>query len=110
MNLGSGSVRETSLSRNDIPGPGTYSKTVKPLGSDVPQYSFRGKFRESEPNNLPGPGQYDQDHASVSPSYKIGKASRNVEVYSNPVGPGAYDQGTKIGSGGPKYSMANKTL
>jgi Sperm-tail PG-rich repeat len=74
-------------------------------------YSFRGKIKEKEPNNLPGPGQYDyQDRSSVSPSFKIGNASRNVEVYSNPVGPGAYDNASKIGSAGPKYSMGNKTV
>lgn len=80
------------------------------MGSDVPMYSFRGKIREREPSDMPGPGQYDQDRASVSPSFKIGNAPRNVEPYSNPVGPGAYDNTTKIGSSGPKYSMGNKTL
>ena len=39
----------------------------------------------------------------------MGKASRNVEVYSNPVGPGTYDLPTKIGTAGPKYSLGNKT-
>jgi hypothetical protein len=60
---------------------------------------------------LPGPGQYEQqDRTSVSPNFKIGNASRNVEAFSNPVGPGAYDNVAKIGSSGPKYSMGNKTV
>ena len=39
----------------------------------------------------------------------MSRASRTINVDSNPVGPGAYDQHSKIGTGGPKYSLGNKT-
>ena len=59
VNISSGPTREGSISRDGIPGPGAYSNTIKALGSDVPQYSFRGKIKEKDPNDLPGPGHYD---------------------------------------------------
>lgn len=62
---------------------------------------------------MPGPGHYDQDLDITrfnSPGQKIGNASRSMNVSTNPVGPGAYDQHSKIGTDGPKYSIGNKTM
>ncbi len=61
LDFGSGGIRDGSLSMDQNPGPGTYSNTIRPIGSDVPQYSFRGKLKERDPNDMPGPGHYDYD-------------------------------------------------
>ena len=61
MDFGSGAQRDIYLVKDQNPGPGTYSNTIKAIGSDVPKFSFKGKIKERDPIDAPGPGHYDQD-------------------------------------------------
>jgi hypothetical protein len=47
------------LSKDYIPGPGTYNQHIKLIGSDSPMISIKGKGKSERIQNVPGPGQYD---------------------------------------------------
>lgn len=68
------SQRGDIVSREEIekPGPGSYPEGKK-FGEGIPTYSIRGKPNDQRPNDVPGPGQYNDKSDAIkyqSPSYK----------------------------------------
>ena len=71
-------------------------------------------INEINRDNIPGPGQYDVQNASVSvtknePAFSLGTGSRsdlaNFKEHKNKPGPGAYQQEIDMKKSAPKYGF-----
>lgn len=90
------------------PGPGAYE--IPNRAVEGPQFSIKGRDEKSNKNNLPGPGQYNQDISikDRSPAFSIGTSAKidKGRILENP-GPGAYD--TRDKDTGPKWGFGSET-
>lgn len=66
------------------PGPGEYSSPKK-FGDDAKGFSIRGRPRDIQGNDRPGPGSYSPDHSIVKDktiSYRMDPNSKRAEIVS----------------------------
>ena len=85
-------TKPTEKLPEQTPGPSDY-QTSKPLGSNVPKYTFHGPkgdrlYRSIQ--NTPGPADYDQRTPSNSPRVHIGNKYEKKSIEVTP-GPGSYN-------------------
>lgn len=111
-----GKARDTQASRTaGIPGPGAYTSSSPEVNKyrRSPHFGFGTSPRAENSDRLgvPGPGQYNTDDATGANSLKAGFGTSTRMPLRNPgsPGPGAYEMGTTLGQGTPKYSSARRT-
>lgn len=106
--MGTGKRRPLS-SRNPNPGPGAYSYTDR---VSTPAWGMRGKCKNRDSNDTPGPGQYDplsQTIKEKAPAIRIGteeKIANDKTTKRIVPGPGQYDNPkVKIIKASPSYGF-----
>jgi hypothetical protein len=86
------SARSELVNKNSIPGPGTYTSSVK---ADGPFYSLKGRTRTLTESSYPGPGNYNPIYEATLekvPGFRLGSSKRTGEfVKTFTPGPGKYD-------------------
>jgi hypothetical protein len=98
------------------PGPGQYNQFARTIGTDSPMISMKGKAKNGEVLDVPGPGTYDSDFNRVKSgivSFKLGTSTREGSPgklnRSWIPGPGTYNQGSLIGKNSPSITIGGKT-
>ena len=64
---------------SQLPGPGNYSTKNKTIGKDAQSFTFKGKPKEYNKKDVPGPGMYDPNNNVVKDktiTYKMGSTTR----------------------------------
>lgn len=96
----------------ETPGPGAYQHLPKTAG---PQFTFKGRYYNSVGEEVPGPGQYNQEIprqvAEPSPAYNFGTERRDRAVVdtrklAEGVGPGMYH--TELRKAPPYWSFGGQ--
>ncbi|CDW79521.1 UNKNOWN [Stylonychia lemnae] len=99
--------RSQMVSKEEIqkPGPGQYQST-KNFGDDAKSVQIRGRPKDIVGNDIPGPGNYNNDDSHLryqSPAVKIDPKSKRGDIVDREQlslpGPGNYDQHSGLGKG-----------
>ena len=95
-----GSVFGTSVRRNLLtsasPGPGTYKVEGRCAG---PAFSLRPRIKQTNPQLVPGPGQYTPSKelsTAASPRWPMARSTRAPLKFNGVPGPGMYPSPYKV--------------
>ncbi|XP_064611764.1 uncharacterized protein LOC135475757 [Liolophura sinensis] len=104
----------TVLANPNVPGPASYLPRIAVTKPSAPQYSLKGRYKQSEGDQRPGPADYQVDHDLLWKRKTLMLKGREQEISfvepgANDLGPAGYNiEYDTVGKGRPKYSIKGR--